>query len=124
MARALQESAAHPYLHSAHHFIASDAAADGSRSLGWLPSQPGSTLMQPNICVWRRGKRVRKTSRRDLPAVMAAHADGATTVSATMLLTAHAGIDVFVTGGAFALAQSCLLSRSCLWLVMPCSRLL
>ena len=46
-----------------------------------------------------RGSRVRKTSRRDLPAVMAAGADGATTVSATMLLAAHAGITVFVTGG-------------------------
>ena len=58
-------------------------------------------------CLLRRGKRVRKTSRRDLPAVMAARADGATTVSATMLLAAHAGIAVFVTGGAPALTAAC-----------------
>jgi len=42
---------------------------------------------------------VRKTSRRDLPAVAAQRCDGATTVSATMLLAARVGIAVFVTGG-------------------------
>ena len=43
---------------------------------------------------------VRKTSRRDLPVVAAQRCDGATTVSATMLLAARVGIAVFVTGGA------------------------
>ena len=38
-------------------------------------------------------------SRRDLPLVCAQRLDGATTVSATMLLAALAGIRVFVTGG-------------------------
>eukprot|EP00887_Chlorella_sp_A99_P006732 scaffold3.g6732.t1 len=47
----------------------------------------------------RAGPAVRKASRRDLPAVMALGLDGATTVSATMLLAARAGIAVFVTGG-------------------------
>jgi pseudouridine-5'-phosphate glycosidase len=47
----------------------------------------------------RKGAAVRKVSRRDLPLVMARGADGATTVSATMLLAARAGIRVFVTGG-------------------------
>lgn len=47
----------------------------------------------------RGGLSVRKTSRRDLPTVMALGLDGATTVSATMLLAARAGISVFVTGG-------------------------
>jgi pseudouridine-5'-phosphate glycosidase len=42
---------------------------------------------------------VRKVSRRDLPLVCAQLLDGATTVSATMLLAALAGIRVFVTGG-------------------------
>ena len=50
----------------------------------------------------RAGSAVRKVSRRDLPLVMALHLDGATTVSATMLLAARAGIAVFVTGGGFA----------------------
>ena len=47
----------------------------------------------------RGGAAVRKTSRRDLPAVMALRQDGATTVSATMLLASRAGISIFVTGG-------------------------
>jgi hypothetical protein len=45
------------------------------------------------------GTSVRKVSRRDLPLVCALGLDGATTVSATMLLAARAGIAVFVTGG-------------------------
>ncbi|KAK9811309.1 hypothetical protein WJX72_001535 [[Myrmecia] bisecta] len=47
----------------------------------------------------QKGLEVRKTSRRDLPYVMAHKLDGSTTVSATMLLAARAGIRVFVTGG-------------------------
>lgn len=50
----------------------------------------------------RAGHSVRKVSRRDLPLVMALKLDGATTVSATMLLAARAGVAVFVTGGAHA----------------------
>ena len=45
------------------------------------------------------GPQVNKTSRRDLALVMAKGLDGATTVSATMLLAHRAGIHVFVTGG-------------------------
>ena len=40
-----------------------------------------------------------KVSRRDLPYVVASGALGATTVAATMICAALAGIDVFVTGG-------------------------
>ncbi len=47
----------------------------------------------------RRGSEVCKVSRRDLPKVVAKGLDGATTVSATMLLASMAGISVFVTGG-------------------------
>lgn len=42
---------------------------------------------------------VHKTSRRDLPAVLASGAMGATTVSATMICAHLAGIEAFVTGG-------------------------
>ncbi|WP_353941908.1 pseudouridine-5'-phosphate glycosidase [Streptomyces sp. HUAS MG91] len=42
---------------------------------------------------------VRKLSQRDLPLAMATGASGATTVSATALLAARAGIRVFATGG-------------------------
>lgn len=42
---------------------------------------------------------VRKVSARDLPLCMAQHADGATTVAATLVLAARDGVDVFATGG-------------------------
>ena len=47
------------------------------------------------------GKRkgIAKVSKRDLPIVIAKKAYGATTVSATMLIAAMAGIPIFVTGG-------------------------
>ncbi|MFH8465587.1 pseudouridine-5'-phosphate glycosidase [Streptomyces sp. NPDC017991] len=42
---------------------------------------------------------IRKLGHRDLPLAIAAGADGATTVSATALLAAQAGVRVFATGG-------------------------
>ncbi len=42
---------------------------------------------------------VRKCSRRDLPICIARRQDGATTVAATMIIAALAGIKVFATGG-------------------------
>lgn len=45
------------------------------------------------------GQQVIKTSRRDLSFVVARKEDGATTVSATMIIAAMAGIRVFATGG-------------------------
>eukprot|EP00931_Biecheleriopsis_adriatica_P063617 TRINITY_DN38565_c0_g1_i1.p1 TRINITY_DN38565_c0_g1~~TRINITY_DN38565_c0_g1_i1.p1 ORF type:complete len:312 (+),score=71.46 TRINITY_DN38565_c0_g1_i1:26-961(+) len=45
------------------------------------------------------GLACRKVSRRDLASVVAMRQDGATTVSATMLLAHQAGIPIFVTGG-------------------------
>jgi pseudouridine-5'-phosphate glycosidase len=47
----------------------------------------------------RRGTQVVKTSRRDLPVVVARKEDGATTVATTMIVAAMAGIRVFATGG-------------------------
>ena len=47
----------------------------------------------------REGHRVTKASRRDLPMLAAKHMDGATTVAATMIVAAAAGIRVFATGG-------------------------
>ncbi len=49
--------------------------------------------------IGRKGMEVVKVSRRDLPYVMAKKLDGATTVSATMILAEIAGIPVFATGG-------------------------
>ncbi|QIZ78566.1 pseudouridine-5'-phosphate glycosidase [Ferrimonas lipolytica] len=45
------------------------------------------------------GQAVTKVSRRDIPFVVAAEKDGATTVAATMILAAMADIKVFATGG-------------------------
>ncbi len=47
----------------------------------------------------REGSKVTKASRRDLPLLCARGMDGATTVAATMIVAALAGIRVFATGG-------------------------
>jgi len=47
----------------------------------------------------KRGTDVVKCSRRDLPFIVAREEDGATTVAATMIIAAMAGIQVFATGG-------------------------
>ncbi|WP_028117084.1 pseudouridine-5'-phosphate glycosidase [Ferrimonas senticii] len=47
----------------------------------------------------KAGLSVTKVSRRDIPFVVAAGKDGATTVAGTMILAAMAGIKVFATGG-------------------------
>ena len=47
----------------------------------------------------RQGTDVIKCSRRDLPFIIAGKDDGATTVAATMIIAAMAGIRVFATGG-------------------------
>lgn len=47
----------------------------------------------------KKGLAVNKTSRRDLPILIAKKEDGATTVATTMILASMAGIKVFATGG-------------------------
>lgn len=47
----------------------------------------------------KAGRNVAKASRRDLPALVARGADGATTVTTTMIIAHMAGIQVFATGG-------------------------
>lgn len=47
----------------------------------------------------REGQRVAKASRRDLPFLLTRKLNGATTVAATMIVAAMAGIRVFATGG-------------------------
>ncbi len=47
----------------------------------------------------KSGTAVQKASRRDLPILIAKKQDGATTVAATMIIAALAGIKVFATGG-------------------------
>ena len=47
----------------------------------------------------KKGQAVIKASRRDLPVLIACKADGATTVTTTMIIASMAGIKVFATGG-------------------------
>lgn len=47
----------------------------------------------------KAGRNVAKASRRDLPALVARGADGATTVTTTMIIAHMAGIRIFATGG-------------------------
>ena len=47
----------------------------------------------------KAGRNVAKASRRDLPAIVARHMDGATTVTTTMIIASMAGIKIFATGG-------------------------
>jgi len=47
----------------------------------------------------KAGQAVIKTSRRDIPFIVAKSQDGATTVASTMIIAAMAGIKVFATGG-------------------------
>ncbi len=47
----------------------------------------------------KSGRKVAKVSRRDLAAIVARGADGATTVTTTMIIAHMAGIGVFATGG-------------------------
>lgn len=47
----------------------------------------------------KSGRKVAKTSRRDIAALVAREADGATTVTTTMMIAHMAGISIFATGG-------------------------
>lgn len=47
----------------------------------------------------KSGRAVAKASRRDLPVLVARGADGATTVTTTMIIAHMAGINIFATGG-------------------------
>ena len=47
----------------------------------------------------KAGHAVTKTSRRDMPSILARGIDGATTVTTTMIIAHMAGISVFATGG-------------------------
>lgn len=56
-------------------------------------------LTKEEIEILGSGKNVIKTSRRDIPFIIANKADGATTVASTMIIAELAGVKVFATGG-------------------------
>ncbi len=67
------------------------AIIDGRLKAGLTPAQIEA--------LGREGPAVAKASRRDLPFIVTSGAMGATTVAATMIVAAMAGIRVFATGG-------------------------
>lgn len=56
-------------------------------------------LTREEIEVLGKGENIIKTSRRDVPFIIANKANGATTVATTMIIAALAGVKVFATGG-------------------------
>ncbi len=77
------------------------------RKFGAVPAT--IALMHGKICIGlteadieelaQAGTLSRKVSRRDIPFVLAQKGLGSTTVAGTMICSALAGIDIFVTGG-------------------------
>jgi pseudouridine-5'-phosphate glycosidase len=85
---------------------AARAMEQGVRAEGAIPAtiavlggEPVIGLDDAQMEYLAQSKQVRKCSRRDLPIVIARRLDGATTVSATMVLSHQTGIRVFATGG-------------------------
>lgn len=76
----------------AHGAVPATIAVLGGRLKAGLTGEEIDTLA-------RAGQSVAKASRRDLPVLVARGVHGATTVAATMIVAALAGIRVFATGG-------------------------
>lgn len=68
-------------------------------TIGIIEGEPIVGMSHDEIEEFGKRKGIVKCSRRDLPIVFATKQWGATTVSATMILSALAGIEFFVTGG-------------------------
>ncbi len=68
-------------------------------TIGIINGEPIIGMTPEEIEAFGKQKGIAKVSRRDLPIVVASKSWGATTVSATMILAALAGIEFFVTGG-------------------------
>ena len=68
-------------------------------TIGIIDGEPIIGMSPEEIEQFGKRKGIKKVSRRDLPIVYARKEWGATTVASTMILAAHAGIEIFVTGG-------------------------
>jgi pseudouridine-5'-phosphate glycosidase len=68
-------------------------------TMGFIDGEPVVGMSPEEIELFGKKEGVQKVSKRDIPVIEASKEWGATTVSATMLLAAKAGIEVFVTGG-------------------------
>ena len=84
------------------HAVEDDIRAAGAvpATIAVIEGRPKAGLTRDELTLLARGGgNVAKVSRRDLPIVVARGATGATTVAATMIVAALAGIRVFATGG-------------------------
>ena len=68
-------------------------------TIGIIDGEPVVGMSPEQIEEFGKREGITKVSRRDLPVVFAKKQWGATTVAATMILAARAGIEIFVTGG-------------------------
>ena len=68
-------------------------------TIGIINGEPVVGMSHDEIEEFGKRKGIRKVSRRDLPIVFAHKEWGATTVAATMIIAARAGIEFFATGG-------------------------
>lgn len=68
-------------------------------TIGIIDGEPVVGMSPEQIEEFGKREGITKVSRRDLPVVFAKKLWGATTVAATMILAARAGIEIFVTGG-------------------------
>ncbi|MGB3366888.1 MAG: pseudouridine-5'-phosphate glycosidase [Acidaminobacteraceae bacterium] len=68
-------------------------------TIGIIKGRLKAGLTDEEIEYMGDGSKILKTSRRDIPFIIANKLDGATTVASTMIIAELAGIKVFVTGG-------------------------
>ena len=68
-------------------------------TIGIIDGEPIIGMSPEEIEMFGKRGGIKKVSRRDIPIVAARKEWGATTVSATMIFAAMAGIEIFVTGG-------------------------
>lgn len=68
-------------------------------TIGIIKGRLKAGLTDEEIEYMGDGEKILKTSRRDIPFIIANKLDGATTVASTMIIAELAGIKVFVTGG-------------------------
>lgn len=91
----------HPLNLEVGHIVESDVRDGGAlpATVGVIGGMPTVGLSSGEIGQLATADGVLKLSTRDLPLAAARHANGATTVAATMWLASRAGIQVFATGG-------------------------
>lgn len=92
---------AYPHNLAVAHAMQAAVRAGGAvpATIGIVAGRPVIGLDDDQLALFAQQRSIRKVSRRDIAATVAAGEHGATTVAATMALAHAAGISVFATGG-------------------------